>query len=174
VAPVRLLIEAGRGLGDVFAPFPRMFCPQSYVCCWVEVDAAPAVDPIATRLIVPSMTVTAIDIRAAQSRGCMDGPPVLIANGDKGMRKLDRPAFLRQRPLRLSGRQRRESERFGNDEGPRSMPIVRTPCERQNRPVVAHTSAGICSCLTGSAKTRAHYQCVISFLATVYDTLEYG
>ena len=85
----------------MFFPFPRMFCPQSNVCCWVEVDAAPAisVDPIATRLIVPSMTVTAIDIRTAQFRACMDSPPVLIANGDKSIRKLDRLAFLGQRPL---------------------------------------------------------------------------
>ena len=46
-------------------------------------DAATAVlDPIATRLIVPSITVTAMEIRTAQARACINGPPqVLMANG---------------------------------------------------------------------------------------------
>ena len=39
-------------------------------------DAATAVlDPIATRLIVPSITVTAMEIRTAQARACINGPP---------------------------------------------------------------------------------------------------
>jgi hypothetical protein len=48
-------------------------------------DAAPAApfDPTATRLLDPSTTATAIDIRTAQARACMNGPPapLLMANG---------------------------------------------------------------------------------------------
>jgi hypothetical protein len=42
-------------------------------------DAAPATpfDPIATRLHDPSMTAMAIDIRTAQARTCMNGPPTV-------------------------------------------------------------------------------------------------
>ena len=39
------------------------------------VDVAAVLDPIATRLLDPSMTATAMEIHTAQARTCMNGPP---------------------------------------------------------------------------------------------------
>jgi hypothetical protein len=61
--------------------------------------AATPVDPVATRMIVPRITVTAINIRAAQARACMDRSPVLMANRHKARLKHDRRTYCVQRPL---------------------------------------------------------------------------